>query len=153
MIATKACPVVFQDSSALRLLVFRHSAAGIQVVKGSIEAGEQASDAALRELREEAGISDAVVCQELGLWDAALEGQIWSFQLCAVRGNSLSGGATNVSTTEESSYISSGTTSMTTLRGMAPPVSPRSGVHSLPGKAAPAVLRHQGTASADDHDT
>jgi len=40
------------------------------------------SDAALRELREESGISDAVVCQDLGLWEAGFEGQIWSIQLC-----------------------------------------------------------------------
>jgi 8-oxo-dGTP pyrophosphatase MutT (NUDIX family) len=53
------------------------------LIKGSIEPGELSSDAALRELREEAGIADAAVCHDLGLWDAEFEGQIWSFQLCA----------------------------------------------------------------------
>ena len=64
-------------------MAFRHPSGGIQLVKGSIEPGELPSDAALRELREEAGIADAVVCRDLGVWDAAFEGQIWSFQLCA----------------------------------------------------------------------
>ena len=64
-------------------MVFRHPSAGIQLLKGTIEPGERPSDAALWELREEAGIADAVVCRELGLWDAGFEGQIWCFQVCA----------------------------------------------------------------------
>lgn len=83
MTPTKACPVIFRDPAASSILVFRHPSAGIQLVKGSIEPGELSSDAALRELREEAGIADAAVCQDLGLWDTELDGQIWSFQLCA----------------------------------------------------------------------
>jgi 8-oxo-dGTP pyrophosphatase MutT (NUDIX family) len=83
VIPTKACPVVFQDATASRILVFRHPAAGIQLVKGSIEPDESPSDAALRELREEAGIANAAVRRDLGVWDAGFAGQIWSFQLCA----------------------------------------------------------------------
>src|SRR5215472_11631901 len=83
MIPTKACPVVFRDSTASRILVFRHPSAGIQLVKGTIEPGESPSDAALRELHEEAGIADATVCRDLGLWDAGFDGQVWSLQLCA----------------------------------------------------------------------
>ena len=64
-------------------MVFRHPSAGIQLVKGTIQPGERPSDAALRELREESGIGDAVVCRDLGLWDAGLDRQIWSIQLCA----------------------------------------------------------------------
>lgn len=84
MLPTKACPIVLRDSGATQILVFRHPSAGIQLVKGSIEVGEQPADAALRELREESGIVDAAVCQDLGLWDARYGGQIWSVQLCAV---------------------------------------------------------------------
>ena len=81
MVPTKACPVVLQGS---KLLVFRHPSAGIQLVKGTIEPGEGPATAALRELREESGIADAAICEDLGLWDADYEGQIWSLQLCTV---------------------------------------------------------------------
>jgi 8-oxo-dGTP pyrophosphatase MutT (NUDIX family) len=64
-------------------MVFHHPFAGIQLVKGTIEPGERPADAALRELREESGIANATVYQDLGLWDAQYEGQIWSFQLCS----------------------------------------------------------------------
>src|SRR5215472_320848 len=82
MVPTKVCPVVLRDSAASKIMVFRHPSAGIQLVKGSIEPGESLADAALRELREESGITDASVCHDLGLWDVEYEGQIWSFQLC-----------------------------------------------------------------------
>lgn len=84
MVPTKACPVVFRDSTAAKIMVFRHPSAGIQLVKGTIESGERPADAALRELREESGIADAALCQDLGLWDAGHEGQIWSLHLCTV---------------------------------------------------------------------
>ena len=83
MVPTKVCPVVLRDSSASKIMVFRHPSAGIQLVKGSIEPGESLADAALRELHEESGITDASICHDLGLWDAEYEGQIWSFQLCS----------------------------------------------------------------------
>lgn len=51
-------------------------------MKGSIEPGEVASDAARRELFEEAGIADARVVDALGLWDASEAQQIWSFHRC-----------------------------------------------------------------------
>jgi 8-oxo-dGTP pyrophosphatase MutT (NUDIX family) len=82
MIATKACPIVLRDLTASKIMAFRHPSAGIQLVKGTIESGEGPTDAALRELREESGIANAIVRQDLGLWDAQHEGQIWSFQLC-----------------------------------------------------------------------
>ena len=81
MVPTKACPVVLQGS---KLLVFRHPSAGIQLVKGTIKPGEGPAAAALRELREESGIADAAICEDLGLWDADYEGQIWSLQLSTV---------------------------------------------------------------------
>ena len=82
MIPTKACPIVLRDSTASKIMAFRHPSAGIQLVKGTIEPGERPANAALRELREESGIANATVYQDLGLWDAQYEGQIWSFQLC-----------------------------------------------------------------------
>jgi 8-oxo-dGTP pyrophosphatase MutT (NUDIX family) len=81
MVPTKACPVVLQGS---KLMAFRHPSAGIQFVKGTIEPGEGAAVAALRELSEESGIMDASVSEDLGRWYADHEGQIWSFQLCSV---------------------------------------------------------------------
>ena len=39
------------------LLLFRHPTAGVQIPKGGIERGELAIDAAVRELREESGLS------------------------------------------------------------------------------------------------
>ena len=65
-------------------MVFEHPAAGIQLVKGTIQPGEHPADAALRELREESGIADALISRDLGLWDAEFDGQIWSLQLCIV---------------------------------------------------------------------
>ena len=84
MLPTKVCPIVFQDPTASKIMVFRHPSAGIQLVKGSIEFGERPADAALRELREESGIADAAVCQDLRLRAARHDGQIWSLQLCTV---------------------------------------------------------------------
>ena len=49
--ADKACPVVFRDSSLQQILAFEHPKAGLQLVKGRIEPGENARAAALRELR------------------------------------------------------------------------------------------------------
>lgn len=55
---TKACPVVVrQKQGCLEILAFRHPIAGCQLVKGSIEAGEDAGRAALRELCQDAGIN------------------------------------------------------------------------------------------------
>ena len=90
MVPTKACPVVLQGS---KLLVFRHPSAGIQLVKGTIESGEGPEAAALRELREESGIADAAICEDLGLWDADYEGRsgpssfALSHKLCQNPGN------------------------------------------------------------------
>jgi 8-oxo-dGTP pyrophosphatase MutT (NUDIX family) len=83
MVPTKACPVLFSDSTFSKILVFRHPRAGVQLVKGGIESGETPAAAALRELREESGICDAKVKRDLGVWAAGIESQIWSFHLCS----------------------------------------------------------------------
>ncbi|MBN3788084.1 NUDIX domain-containing protein [Burkholderia sp. Ac-20353] len=84
--ATKACPILLRNhQGTTEILAFEHPSAGYQLVKGSIERGESAKDAAVRELREESGIRDAEVISDLGSWNAPYQGQIWSFQLCATR--------------------------------------------------------------------
>jgi len=50
----KACACVVRRE---HLLLFRHPTAGVQIPKGGIERGELAIDAAVRELREESGLS------------------------------------------------------------------------------------------------
>jgi 8-oxo-dGTP pyrophosphatase MutT (NUDIX family) len=56
---------------------------GFQLVKGTIEANESPSDAAVRELHEESGLEGRSV-RDLGLWDSGFCGQIWSLHLCEV---------------------------------------------------------------------
>jgi 8-oxo-dGTP pyrophosphatase MutT (NUDIX family) len=78
----KVCPVVFRDSSMRQILAFEHPEAGVQLVKGSIEPGESVRAAALRELQEEAGISDAGIAADLGTWNSDQNGHVWSLHLC-----------------------------------------------------------------------
>ena len=80
--ADKACPVVFRDASMRQILAFEHPEAGVQLVKGRIEPGENARAAALRELKEEAGIANTVIAEDLGTWQSRHNGHIWSLHLC-----------------------------------------------------------------------
>ena len=64
--------------------MFRHPCAGIQLVKGGLEAGEASGAAALRELREEAGIADAGLVRSFGQSSDIASGQRWHFHLCKV---------------------------------------------------------------------
>ena len=81
----KVCPVVLRGSgAALEILAFEHPLAGRQLVKGTIEPGESVAAAALRELREESGIAQARVLQDLGTWVPDLGGHRWHFVVCAV---------------------------------------------------------------------
>lgn len=84
LVPTKACPVVLRDRGALEILAFEHPLAGLQLVKGSIEPGEQAVDAAVRELWEESGLTAAGAVSDLGLWTPGYADQIWSFHLCEI---------------------------------------------------------------------
>jgi 8-oxo-dGTP pyrophosphatase MutT (NUDIX family) len=83
--ADRACPVLFRDSSFRQILAFRHPLAGLQLVKGIIEPGETAREAALRELREESGIEDSAIAQDLGTWHSDHKGHVWSLQLCTFK--------------------------------------------------------------------
>lgn len=81
MTPTKACPVVLRGAGAgTEILVFRHPLAGVQLVKGTIEPGETAAQAAVRELAEEAGLRGAVVLRCLGAWSSGFQDQVWSFE-------------------------------------------------------------------------
>lgn len=86
MLPNKACAVVVAATPNPRILLFRHPLAGVQLVKGTIEQGETAGQAALRELAEESGINAATLADDLGCWDAGHLGQVWSFHLCRASG-------------------------------------------------------------------
>jgi 8-oxo-dGTP pyrophosphatase MutT (NUDIX family) len=80
MTPTKACPVVVRrEPSGDQLLVFRHPKAGVQLVKGTIEHGEDPASAAVRELAEESGLLDARVVRSIGIWSPGYEHQVWAF--------------------------------------------------------------------------
>nr|WP_222846742.1 NUDIX domain-containing protein [Chitinolyticbacter meiyuanensis] len=85
MVVNKACPVVLREApGGYELLVFRHPLAGVQLVKGTLEPGEAAEAAALRELAEEAGLTAVTPARPLGIWDSGWQGQVWSFQRVTV---------------------------------------------------------------------
>ena len=82
--ATKVCPVVLRRKDGrVDILAFRHPSAGLQLVKGSLEPGEDAARAALRELREESGICDAEIVSFLGTFRVDEPSQEWHAFLCA----------------------------------------------------------------------
>lgn len=83
MTADKACPVVLRGRETLEILAFEHPLAGLQLVKGSVEPGESTDMAAVRELREEAGIP-ATVKRDLGEWRSITTGHTWVFHECHV---------------------------------------------------------------------
>lgn len=79
----KACPIVLRaHADGLDLLAFRHPLAGLQIVKGGIQPGENAHDAALHELAEESGIACATVAAHWGHWHSGHEGQVWAMLRC-----------------------------------------------------------------------
>lgn len=85
MSPNKSCPVVLRcKNNVVEILAFRHPLAGNQLVKGTIELGESAHQAAIRELREEAGLLNAVITGDLGIWETGYQDQVWSFHLCSV---------------------------------------------------------------------
>jgi 8-oxo-dGTP pyrophosphatase MutT (NUDIX family) len=78
--AQKVCPVVFRRSDgAVELLAFKHPSAGNQFVKGSIEDGELAPQAARRELQEESGITTDCCFLDLGQAQVGNPSSVWHF--------------------------------------------------------------------------
>ncbi|EGR1758011.1 NUDIX domain-containing protein [Vibrio parahaemolyticus] len=82
----KVCPVVLRKSlSALELLLFEHPLADVQLVKGTLELTDSSVEsAALRELKEESGISKVSSTKYLGVWESGFQNQLWHFVLCEV---------------------------------------------------------------------
>ena len=81
----KVCPVIIRKNNGLRqILAFRHPLAGFQIVKGTIEDGENSHAAALRELAEESGITSVSKCEFKGISDEITENQTWYFYHCTV---------------------------------------------------------------------
>ena len=85
MSPNKSCQVVLRcNNNLVEILAFRHPIAGVQLVKGTIERDESAQQTAIRELREEAGLLNAVITGDLGTWETGYQDQIWSFHLCSI---------------------------------------------------------------------
>ena len=79
----KVVPVIFRHvSQNIEILVFRHPIAGIQIVKGTVEANEKLEDAAIRELYEESGISSTNIHSYLGLHSPSESGSNWHVFVC-----------------------------------------------------------------------
>lgn len=83
MKADKSCAVVLRVRETLEIMAFEHSLAGLQLVKGTIEPGESSDLAAVRELKEEAGI-ESTVGRSLGTWRSSVTGHTWAFHECHV---------------------------------------------------------------------
>ena len=77
----KAVPVVLRRApQGVEILVFTHPLAGVQIVKGTVEAGESVNEAAVRELAEESGIKNSQCARDLGTWEECAMGQVWHFR-------------------------------------------------------------------------
>ncbi|MEL6115889.1 NUDIX domain-containing protein [Photobacterium sp. SP02] len=85
----KVCPVVLRHSgNALELLLFEHPLADVQLVKGTLELIDSSIEsAALRELKEESGISKVLSTKYLGSWESGFQNQQWHFVLCETEQN------------------------------------------------------------------
>ncbi|MFT3745815.1 MAG: NUDIX domain-containing protein [Pyrinomonadaceae bacterium] len=84
MVVEKVAPIIIRERDGVReLLVFRHPTAAVQIVKGTVEPGEDLADAALRELAEESGIASITSIESKGPWFVELTNQNWNFFLCS----------------------------------------------------------------------
>ncbi len=68
----------------MRHLLLHHPSAGLQLVKGTVEPGEDPTRAAARELFEEAGL-ETVAATPMGASETIQPGEVWHFALCRVR--------------------------------------------------------------------
>ena len=85
MKTSKVVPIVLRrPADRTEVLVFTHPEAGTQLVKGTVEAGELVSAAAVRELAEESGITGAAFVRDLGTWEQGPDDQVWHFCEMAV---------------------------------------------------------------------
>ncbi len=82
----KVCPVVLRNSgNARELLLFEHPLADVQLVKGTLELTDNSYEsAALRELKEESGLSKVSTAKYLGSWESGFQNQQWHFVLCEI---------------------------------------------------------------------
>ncbi len=79
MLVAKVCPVVIRGTEgAEEILAFVHPLAGLQLVKGTLEAGETIEEGAVRELFEESGVKGEPGL-ELASSDGIASGQEWFF--------------------------------------------------------------------------
>jgi 8-oxo-dGTP pyrophosphatase MutT (NUDIX family) len=80
--AIKVCPVVIRAHKGQRsILAFHHPTAGTQIVKGTPNPTEPLATAALRELREESGIT-ATDASTLGTALIGTPADEWHFFIC-----------------------------------------------------------------------
>ncbi|WMT86713.1 NUDIX domain-containing protein [Pelagibacterium sp. 26DY04] len=87
MAILKVCPAVLRWANGAReILVFTHPLAGVQVVKGTIEAGEDVEAAGRRELSEEAGVEGLPLLGTLAASYRIAPGQLWHFLLLSGEG-------------------------------------------------------------------
>lgn len=83
MAKEKAVAIVLREHGGRKqLLVFRHPTEGVQMVKGNIDAGETAADAAQRELGEESGLDSVLSVEPIGRLRSAPEGDLWNLFVC-----------------------------------------------------------------------
>lgn len=84
MAVEKVVPVILRERDGItELLVFHHPNAAVQIVKGTVEPGENLTDAALRELAEESGIVSVTSVESKGSWFVEISNQTWNFFLCS----------------------------------------------------------------------
>lgn len=60
--------------AGVEILVFEHPLAGWQIAKGTVEEGEDVAEAALRELAEESGVTEASIVGKIGTLESVTGG-------------------------------------------------------------------------------
>lgn len=79
-----ACPVALHpDGAPLRIPLFKHPLAGMQLVKGGIKPDERPEAAAARELFEESGLETRGALL-LGQSEEIVPNEVWHFALCRI---------------------------------------------------------------------
>ncbi|HHL42568.1 MAG TPA: NUDIX domain-containing protein [Hellea balneolensis] len=80
LITQKVCPCILRKKGGhTEILGLEHPTAGLQFIKGSIEIGEVPALAALRELREESGLTPETQMTFLGVCRIGPNAQPWHF--------------------------------------------------------------------------